>query len=191
MAQHRSLSLVAFNKDTIVLGPSNEPWRVDLAEPATTVMTDFRERSLFKFDAFDKVDDALQRMKHAGLRAAFVMDKESERVVGMITAYDILGEKPLRYIESLGAAGRGMARRDLRVADIMEKTESWTAVELRDIEQATVQSVLEAMKGGNLTHLPVMETAHGGKARLRGLFSWSKVLRLTEASRKKTPAAGG
>jgi CBS domain-containing protein len=190
MAQHRALSLLTFDRDSVVHGPGNEPWQVDLAETAKTVMTDFRERSLFKFDDIEKVDDALQRMKHAGLRAAFVMDKASDRVLGMITAYDILGEKPLRYIESLGPAGRGMARRDLRVADLMEKVEAWTAADMREIEQATVHSVLDAMKKGNLTHLPVMESADGGKQRLRGLFSWSKILRLTEASRKRNPASG-
>jgi CBS domain-containing protein len=184
MTQHRTLPLKAFNKDTIAFGPRNEPWQVDLMDPAATVMTDFRDHSLFKVDADENVDEALQQMKHAGLRAAFVMDKESGRVLGMITAYDIMGEKPLRYLQSVGFTDHGVTHRDIRVGDIMEKVEDWTIAEMHQVVQATVQSVLEALQKSGRTHLPVMETKEGSEPRLRGLFSSSKVLRLTGDSRK-------
>jgi CBS domain-containing protein len=190
LSTHRTIALATLGGDTPVYGPSNEPWQVDQSEPATIMMTDFRERSIFKVGAHEKIDEVLQRMKHAGLRAAFVFDKESDRVLGMITAYDILGEKPLRYLEGLAPASRGLTRSDIRVGDIMEKAEQWNVVDMQDVVQATVQSVLEAMQKNHYTHLPVMETTKDGKTRLRGLFSWSKALRLTEESRKKNPLSG-
>ena len=57
-----------------VLGPSNEPWQVNLQDPAVSVMTDFRLRPMFKLEPDDTIDSALEKMKVAGLRIAFVMD---------------------------------------------------------------------------------------------------------------------
>lgn len=56
-------------------------------------------------------------MKHAGVRCAFATDDVRHLLVGMITAYDITSEKPMRHIRSVD--GR---RQDVLVRDIMQKT---------------------------------------------------------------------
>jgi CBS domain-containing protein len=185
MHQNPAIPLHAFSSATVAFGPRNAPWRVALQDPAMSVMTDFRDRAVFKVSPGENVDDALLWMKHAGLRAAFVMDPATDRMLGLITAYDIMGEKPLRYLESIGSTGSGMSRRDVRVADIMEKVEDWTVADMRHVAGATVQSVLDAIERSGRTHLPVMESGEGNEPRLRGLFSASKIRRLTEDSRGK------
>ncbi len=69
----------------------------------------------------------------------------------------------------------------------MQRVPGWLVADMQHVAQASVQTVLEAMEKRDLTHLPVMETGSDGKARVRGVFSRSKLLRLTEQSRK----AGG
>ncbi|MBK6337222.1 MAG: CBS domain-containing protein [Betaproteobacteria bacterium] len=55
------------------------------------VMTDFRERSAISVREHSAIDAALEHMKHAGVRSAFVLDRDGQKVLGMITAYDIQG----------------------------------------------------------------------------------------------------
>lgn len=182
---HHALHLETLDKSSGVTGPVNESWQVNLTDPATSVMTDFRERAFFKVAPDEQIDEALSKMKHAGLRAAFVMDKQSDQLLGMITSYDISGEKPLRYLQSAGFTNH----KDILVSDIMESLREMVAVEMQDVGKATVQSVLDVLLKSGRTHLPVVEKKAGEDLHLRGLFSATKVLRLTEDSRRKANKA--
>jgi CBS domain-containing protein len=172
-----------------ILEPGNEPWQVDLKDPAVSVMTDFSVRSMFKVTPDETIDEALQKMKVAGLRLAFVKEKGSDKLLGIITSYDIMGEKPMRYLQSVGFSDRGVTHQDIRVRDIMEHTKDWVVAEMHDIDKANVQNVLEALQKTGRTHLPVIEVKAGQAPRLRGLFSSAKILRLTETSRQKAARA--
>ena len=168
-----------------LLAPSNEPWQVNLTDPAVSVMTDFRVRSMFKLAPDETIDAALEKMKVAGLRIAFVFEKGSENVLGMITAYDIMGEKPMRYLQDIGLNDHHVTRKDIKVQDILDPVSTWVTATLHDVERATVQSVLIALQKSGRTHLPVVEPSNGPTPRLRGLFSSAKILRLSEASRQQ------
>lgn len=177
---HHLLHLKTQDIHSVVLGPRKESWQVILTDPATSIMTDFRESAFFTVDSGELIVDALEKMKHAGLRSAFVMDRNSEKLLGMITAYDIMGEKPLRYLQSTGL----VKHTDIQVADIMEELKDMVVIGLDEVKQANVQDVLDVLQKCGRTHLPVVETGEDKETRLRGLFSTSKVLRLTEDSRQ-------
>lgn len=168
-----------------LLGPSNEPWQVNLTDPAVSVMTDFRVRSMFRLSPDETIDAALEKMKIAGLRIAFVFEKGSENVLGMITAYDIMGEKPMRYMQDIRLNDHHVLRKDIKVGDLLDPVSAWVTATLHDVERVTVQSVLIALQKSGRTHLPVIEPGDGGTPRLRGLFSSAKILRLSEASRQQ------
>lgn len=171
-----------------VLGPSNEPWQVDLKDPAVGVMTDFRVRSMFKVEMEDTIDVALEKMRVAGLRIAFILDKETDRLLGMITSYDIMGTKPMQYLQSVGFGDSHTTHKDIKVKDIYEPVDNWVVADMHDVDQVNVKAVLEALQKAGRTHLPVMEHKDGAQPRLRGLFSSAKILRLTEMSRRKVAA---
>lgn len=182
---HHALHLKTLGIGSSVTGPKNESWQVRLTDPALSVMTDFQERAFFKVDEDELIDEALLKMKHAGLRAAFVLDKRSDKLLGMITSYDISGEKPLRYMQNAGFT----EHKDIKVSDIMEGLGEMVVLDLHDLEQGTVQSVLDALQKSGRTHLPVIEYKPGEDPHLRGIISASKVLRLTEDSRKSATQA--
>jgi len=112
-------------------------------------------------------------MKHTGVRCAFVINDKRKAVVGMLTAYDILGEKPQQHMHFTR-----LSHDELQVKDIMQKISDWQVVDIRDIEQSTVGDVLEVFNETGVTHLPVMETTETNVSRLRGLLSFAKVKRL-------------
>jgi CBS-domain-containing membrane protein len=153
--------------------PGVEPWHADPQDPALTVMTDFRERTSVTVSDTAMIDEALEHMRHAGVRSAFTIDDQSRIVVGLITAYDIIGEKPMQYMLSAATP-----RREVLVRDIMQKVSEWHVADIKQIERATVGAVANMFAEVRLTHVPVMETSEAGEQRLRGLLSSAKVKRL-------------
>jgi CBS domain-containing protein len=164
--------------------PRTGEWRVELKDPARSVMTDFNERGIVTVEGKLQVDAALEVMKHAGVRSAFVLDDDRRRVRGLITAYDVMGEKPLRHLQSVGCTHLTCSRDDVLVEDIMERAEGWPVARLEDVESATVASMLDVFQRTGRTHIAVVESAEGKEPCLRGVFSAAKILRLTEESRK-------
>lgn len=159
--------------------PQTGAWQVKLQDPARSVMTDFNEHSIVSVRAEQQIDEALEHMRHAGVRSAFVLDAPRARVLGLITAYDIMGEKPLRFTQKIGTA-----REEVTVGDIMEPAREWLVLPLSDVDRADVAAVLDVFKRSHRSHLPVIEPAEGGRWRVRGVLSSAKVLRLTAASRR-------
>lgn len=153
--------------------PGDEPWYVYEADQALLVMIDFRSRHPVTVPASAPIDEALEHLKHTGVRCAFVVDMQKKSVVGMITAYDISGEKPQQHMHF-----SGVSRSEVQVKDIMQKISDWQIADIKDIEQSTVGDVLKVFKETGATHLPVMETTENGEQRLRGLFSFAKLKRL-------------
>lgn len=187
--QHPPLNLKTSTHIQEILEPNNEPWQVDLKDPATSVMTDFRVRAMFKLEPDETIEEALRKMKVAGLRIAFVKEKGTEKLLGSVSSYDIMGEKPMRYLQSVGFSDRTITHKDIRVSDVMEFAKDWVVAEMHDVEKASVQTILEALQKNGKTHLPVLDIKAGQVPRLRGLFSSAKILRLTETSRHKASHA--
>lgn len=175
------LHLQELGKSEVVTGPVGESLQVKLTDPAVFVMSDFRERPFFKVAPDEQIDRVLDKMKNAGVRSAFVMDSLGDKLLGMITAYDIMGEKPLRYLQSSGFT----EHRDVFVSDIMESVKDMVAVEMHEVEKENVQAVLDVLQLSKRSHLPVVEMNEGEQPHLRGLFSATRVLRLTEDDRRR------
>jgi CBS domain-containing protein len=175
-----STPLELFPLDSTLSPPKSGNWHVALGDPARTVMTDFNERSMVTVEAGLQVDAALEAMKHAGVRAAFVLDDARSTVLGSITAYDIMGEKPIRHAQLSGGG-----REELVVSDIMDTAATWRVLRLEDVNRATVSSVLDVFQRLGGTHLAVVEQEPGKGLRLRGAFSAAKLLRLTEEARRQ------
>jgi hypothetical protein len=90
----------------------------------------------------------------------------------VITATDILGERPMRV-----AAERGLRHNELTVADIMTPAAKMEVLALADVEGARVGHVVETLRRAGRQHALVVETSGGVGARVRGIFSLSQVAR--------------
>ncbi len=163
---------------TTLAAPLRGAWSVKLDDPARSVMTDFTERPIITVANALQIDAALEHMRHAGARSAFVIDDDGASILGMVTAYDIMGEKPICYMQTLGSV-----RADVTVLDIMDRVTDWHVARLADVDQATVESILLTFQRIGRTHLAVIEEDADRGTRLRGVFSSAKMLRLTAASR--------
>lgn len=144
------------------------PGRVTLDDPAFSVMTDLREVNAATITPEESIDEAQGRMLRRGIRLLFVLDRQGA-VTGVITATDLLGEKPVRFMRE-----RGVAHAEIQVADIMTPASMIETLALVDVAQMRVGHVVATLKAVHRQHLMVSED---GGQRIRGLFSASQVAR--------------
>lgn len=146
---------------------------VTLNSPADLLFTDLTKRQAVSVLATTQIDAALQQMIAVGLRLLFVTDS-SFRLVGLITSYDIAGEKPLLYLQSIDGHINSHSRETIQVQHIMQPISTWRVLEYSVVERAQVGDIVETFKQCGKRHLMVLqyETLSGKSEPLvRGLFS--------------------
>ena len=147
------------------------PERVTLEDPALQVMTDLKAITAVIVLSGDGLDEAHRRMIQRGVRLLLVVDQD-RRVVGVITATDILGEKPMRVI-----AQRGIRREELLVRDVMSPQETLEVLDLAAVRTAKVGHVVATLKRSGRQHALIVERDTGGRQSVRGLFSATQIAR--------------
>lgn len=142
--------------------------RVTSESPALHAMTDLIRTSPATIRPQAPLAGANQFMITRGVRLLLVVDEEHEKVLGVITAADLLGERPM-----LAATDRGLRRDELTVADVMTPARQVEAIALADVETARVGHVLETLRRTGRAHLLVVDA----DSAVRGLFSLSQIAR--------------
>lgn len=145
--------------------------RVSLEDPALAVMTDLRQVTAITVDPEASIENAMRVMVRRNVRLLFVVNVDNE-IIGLITATDVLGEKPLQHLREHG--GR---RADIQVRDIMTPHERLEAIALEDARAAKVGHVLATLRESRRQHALVVERDAAGHARVRGIFSSSQLSR--------------
>ena len=102
--------------------------RVALESPALEVMTDLTRASPATIRPQAPLAGANQFMITRGVRLLLVVD-DHEKVLGVITATDLLGERPMQV-----ATERGLRRDELTVADVMTEAAQVDVLALADVE---------------------------------------------------------
>ncbi|HEX6690642.1 MAG TPA: CBS domain-containing protein [Burkholderiales bacterium] len=141
--------------------------RVALDSPALQVMTDLARASPATIRPQAPLAGANQFMITRGVRLLLVAD-DHEKVLGVITATDLLGERPTQV-----AVARGLRRDELTVADVMTEAGEVDVLTLADVEAARVGHVLETLRRSGRQHALVVDA--GGL--VRGIFSASQLAR--------------
>jgi len=167
MREYAALTLAPLNPGARIAHP-NAPGCVTLDDPAFSVMTDLREVSAATTSPEEPIDSAHAVMIRRGVRLLFVLDAQSS-VVGIITATDLLGVKPMQFMQS-----RGVTHAEVQVRDIMTPAARLDALALLDVAQMRVGHIVATLKAVRRQHLTVAED---GGSRVRGLFSASQVAR--------------
>ncbi|TAH49866.1 MAG: CBS domain-containing protein [Betaproteobacteria bacterium] len=145
--------------------------RVRLDSPALDVMTDLRQIPAASVDGAMNQDDAHRAMQARGVRLLLVTDA-SRGVVGLVTAADFLGERPMRVAQE-----RGLRVGEVGVSQVMTPLSAMEAVRLEDVLRAEVGHVIATLRRSGRQHALVIEAAGAGRARIRGIFSMTQIAR--------------
>ena len=140
--------------------------RVTLDDPAFSVLTDLTQVIPATIGPDRSIDHANAMMLERRVRLLFVVGGD-RFVTGVVTATDLLGEKPMRFVQE-----RGGTRSDVLVNDIMTPFERMDAIDMQDVAQMRVGHIVATLKSVRRQHL--LAADEGGR-RLRGLFSTSRI----------------
>jgi CBS domain-containing protein len=147
---------------------------VRLDSPATDVMTDLRRVSAIIVDRNASIDDATRVMTARGVRALFVVD-DARQVIGILTATDTLGEKPMRF-----AQARGIRHGEVLVRDIMTPSDRLEILEYAAVAGARVGDVIATLRVAERQHALAVETnpaGPGSEKTIIGIFSLTQIAR--------------
>ncbi len=178
LTSHPLKSGSAFSRPTQVL-----PQNVKLNDPAINVMTDLRSVSVVNVRARTSLDKANAKMIRYGVRTLLVLD-DADRVVGFLTATDVMGEKPVRFLQQVGGT-----HADIMVSDVMTVQGELEVLNLEDVLKAKVGNILVTLKAAGRQHAMVVEENVDGSQTVRGLFSATQIGRQLGVQIKTAEAA--
>lgn len=152
-----------------------------IESPALEVMTDLSRTTPAVIRPRAPLAGANQFMITRGVRLLLVAD-ERENVLGVITASELLGERPM-----LVATERGVRRDELTVGDVMIPAERMEVIAFADLAGARVGHVVETLRRAGRQHALVVDydetpsarpfAAPTRRAMVRGIFSLSQIAR--------------
>ena len=111
-------------------------------------------------------------MIERAVRMLFVVNQD-QRLQGIITSNDILGEKPIQFAQRVSCNTT-----DIQVEDLMTPLGKIQILDQSDIEQASVGDVVETLKRSGRHHALVAERQTDGQLLISGIFSLSHISRL-------------
>ena len=155
---------------TVVRQPALETApRVAPEDPAVSVMTDLATVAAVLVDPDVDIEAAMRIMIRRNVRSLFAVNVENE-VLGLITATDLLGEKPLQHIQRYG-----VRRNEIRVRDLMTPQAQLEVLRMRDVERACIGHIVETLRQAGRQHAMVIDDAPGEPPVVRGVFSTSQI----------------
>jgi CBS domain-containing protein len=145
---------------------------VTLNSPGLEVMTDLAQVRAATISPETTLERAEQAMIQQSVRSLFVVSS-FPCVDGLITATDLMGDKPVRLMNQ-----RFVPRQDLCVSDVMTPLSLLDALDYDELKTANVSRVIATLKKIGHSHLLVVQAATGqGAARIRGVISLTQVER--------------
>jgi len=143
---------------------------VTAASPAICVMTDLRQVTAATIHPDALLGTATQTMISRGVRLLLVVEPV-DQVVGLITARDTQGERPIQLVHE-----RGCKYDDLKVRDLMIPRERIDLLDVGDVLRAEVGHIVATLKDWGRQHALVGDVdPQTGAMRIRGIFSATQI----------------
>ncbi len=143
---------------------------ITLLSPALSVITDLRLVEAISIKSDSNLDQAHSLMIARAVRLLFVVNQQNE-FVGLITAHDILGEKPVALHKR---------HADISVSEVMQEKHHISAIDYHELAQANVGSLIATMKKiGHQHALVVRKEEDEDQESVIGLVSTSQIANLT------------
>jgi CBS-domain-containing membrane protein len=144
--------------------------QVQADSPAIEVMTDLQRVTAATTTADATLPQATQLMVARGVRLLLVVDASNE-IVGLITARDTMGDRPIKHIQQNGGK-----HADLHVRDCMTPLADIDVLSMADVLRAEVGHIVATLKSVGRQHALVVDTDRlSGEQTIRGIFSVSQI----------------
>lgn len=156
-----------------VLAPDPKLAYVKPDDPALRVMIDFGNTAPITIEPIVNIDLALKKMSSMGVRLLLVTDQHDD-IGGVITSYDITGEKPIQYSQETG-----IDHSEILVHMMMISLEKFPAFDYDFVRQSLVRHVISSIRELERPYALVVETdAKSDRQLIRGMFSSTHISKL-------------
>jgi CBS domain-containing protein len=140
-------------------------------DPAIQVFTDFAWESPLIIDPSRSIDEALGAMIRAGVRALIVV--HGNAVVGMITSYDIQGERPLQFLR----ASNYLRHDEIEVGHVMTPWARVVTIDWQVLSAMRLSELAMFLRATGATHVAAVEQPDHEYVMVRGLISRTRLER--------------
>lgn len=148
------------------------PEVVHMDDPAQSVMTNFKYAQAMTIDKDKSIDEAHIEMGVTGIHMLLVTDDE-QKVVGLISSEDILGNKPVRISQE-----RDLSRKDILVHMIMTTQDKVVALDMDDLHLARVAHIVSTLKYQRQHYALAVKFDPDNQAQIiTGIFSLAQISR--------------
>jgi CBS domain containing-hemolysin-like protein len=147
--------------------------RVENGSPALEVMTDLEKQRAITIAPDTTIDQAHQKMIQRNIHMLFVLGK-SNSITGIITTEDVLGEKPVQFMQK-----HRIKRDKVLVEDLMTPRKKLEALDYIDIKKARVGDIVRTLKAAKRVHALVLDYQKSDEETsvIKGIFSLNQISR--------------
>lgn len=146
-----------------------QPKSVTMESPALEIMTDLRHTHVAEIEPHATMELANIYMMQRSVRSLFVLN-DDHLLQGVITASDILGDKPVRFIQE-----RRVKYSEILVSDIMTPLDCLEAIPIEEIQHAKVGHVIASLRDAGRQHTLVIEEDVEGAPLICGILSLTQI----------------
>lgn len=168
-SNYKPLPLRSFKAGTGYCRPSSTYMPVQIDSPAIEVMTDLQKFAIATISIDATLAQATQKMVARGVRLLLVNNLTGE-VLGLITARDTMGERPIKLVQQTGGK-----HGDLTVRDCMTPADRIEVLSLNEVLRAEVGHIVATLKKSGRQHAIVVDTDMSGEELIRGIFSITQI----------------
>lgn len=171
MDHFTALPTQSFSGAARLCAPDPSALQQTLDSPAIRVMTDLTQVTAVVIDPQATMEAGHEMMQQRGVRMLLALDADGT-LAGLITANDILGEKPLHLVNQ-----RRIRHSEILVTDVMTPMARLDAFEWKAVQSARVGNIVARLQQAQRQHALVTQVAAGGQVLVRGIFSLSQIAR--------------
>ena len=142
---------------------------IHLESAAADVMVDLTHVGSVAVIESETVDEARTRMIQTGVRLLLVVGYDN-RLLGLITSDDVLGEKPVQI-----AAQQGIHHDEVLIRDVMQSDGDLLTLNLNEVQAAKVGHIVATLNLTGREVMLVVDRSANGDIRLCGLFCASQI----------------
>jgi CBS-domain-containing membrane protein len=169
------LAMKTFRFDPQTCIPQAQPKFKGAVTPESSALDVMTDLAVIKAETIDPnitLPEAEKVMINRGVRALFVTSS-FPCIDGLVTANDILGEKPLKLVTE-----REIKFQNLTVLDVMTDLSNLDVVDYDEVKNAQVAHLVATFAKLKCTHILVVQAAKiQGPARIRGVISQTQLER--------------
>jgi CBS domain containing-hemolysin-like protein len=182
---YQALPVLTVNENNSFTHPQERPELVYREDPGSDVLINFEVMKPLSCDPHTTIDEANVELQSMGRHLMMVI--EDEKIIGIVSSEDIMGEKPTRIMEL-----NRVKRSEIPVSEVMTKIDNIIAIDYQELSHAKVGNVLSTLTDNKKHYAIVVDlNEETGQQNIHGMvYLYDIVKQLANDLPEELKAAG-